>query len=86
MTQQNAALVEEAAAAADSMRQQSGQLAQRVAVFKVEQQSFSSASTSSNSMASFPTSSPRAISGPGPSKPRVSLNPMSPDEAEWEAF
>jgi methyl-accepting chemotaxis protein len=86
MTQQNAALVEEAAAAADSMRQQSGQLAQRVAVFKVGQQSFSSASTSSNSMASFPTSSPRAISGPGPSKPRVSLNPMSPDEAEWEAF
>ena len=86
MTQQNAALVEEAAAAADSMRQQSGQLAQRVAVFKVEQQSFSSASTSSTSMASFPTSSPRAISGPGPSKPRVSLNPMSPDEAEWEAF
>jgi methyl-accepting chemotaxis protein len=86
MTQQNAALVEEAAAAADSMRQQSGQLAQRVAVFKVGQQSFSSASTSSNSMASFPTSAPRAISGPGPSKPRVSLNPMSPDEAEWEAF
>jgi methyl-accepting chemotaxis protein len=86
MTQQNAALVEEAAAAADSMRQQSGQLAQRVAVFKVGQQNFSSASASSNSMTSFPTSAPRAISGPGPSKPRVALNPTSPDEAEWEAF
>ncbi len=35
MTQQNAALVEQSAAAAESLREQSGQLAQAVAVFKV---------------------------------------------------
>jgi len=36
MTQQNAALVEESTAAAQSLREQAGQLAQAVAVFKVE--------------------------------------------------
>ena len=35
MTQQNAALVEQSAAAAESLREQSEQLAQAVAVFKV---------------------------------------------------
>jgi methyl-accepting chemotaxis protein len=35
MTQQNAALVEQAAAAATSMRQQSGQLSEVVGTFKV---------------------------------------------------
>jgi methyl-accepting chemotaxis protein len=35
MTQQNAALVEESAAAAESLRDQAAQLAQAVAVFKV---------------------------------------------------
>jgi hypothetical protein len=35
MTQQNAALVEESAAAAESMRDQAGQLAQAVAAFKI---------------------------------------------------
>jgi methyl-accepting chemotaxis protein-2 (aspartate sensor receptor) len=37
-TQQNAALVEESAAAADSLKQQSRQLVQAVAVFKLDQQ------------------------------------------------
>jgi len=37
VTQQNAALVEEAAAAAESMQEQAGNLAQAVAVFKVDQ-------------------------------------------------
>jgi hypothetical protein len=36
MTQQNAALVEQAAAAADSMQLQAGALAQAIAVFKLE--------------------------------------------------
>jgi len=36
MTQQNAALVEQAAAAAESMRTQAGALAQAVAVFKLQ--------------------------------------------------
>jgi methyl-accepting chemotaxis protein len=36
MTQQNAALVEESAAAAESLRDQAAQLTQAVAVFKVD--------------------------------------------------
>ena len=36
VTQQNAALVEEAAAAAESLQEQSGQLAQVVSVFKLD--------------------------------------------------
>jgi len=39
MTQQNAALVEESAAAAQSLREQAGQLAQAIAVFKVNETS-----------------------------------------------
>ncbi len=38
MTQQNAALVEQSAAAASSLREQAGQLAQAVAIFKLGQQ------------------------------------------------
>ncbi|OYW63171.1 MAG: hypothetical protein B7Y26_13170 [Hydrogenophilales bacterium 16-64-46] len=36
MTQQNAALVEEAAAAAESLREQAGKLSEAVSVFRVE--------------------------------------------------
>jgi methyl-accepting chemotaxis protein len=43
MTQQNAALVEQAAAAAESMQEQSVMLAQAVAVFKLEQEAASAA-------------------------------------------
>jgi methyl-accepting chemotaxis protein len=38
VTQQNAALVEEAAAAAESMEEQAGNLAQAVSIFKMSQQ------------------------------------------------
>ena len=38
VTQQNAALVEEAAAAATSLREQAGQLAQAVSIFKLDQE------------------------------------------------
>jgi len=38
VTQQNAALVEESAAAAESLRGQAAQLVQAVAVFKLSQQ------------------------------------------------
>jgi len=38
VTQQNAALVEQAAAAAESMEEQAGNLAQAVAIFKLTQQ------------------------------------------------
>ncbi|WP_081367489.1 PAS domain S-box protein [Alteromonas mediterranea] len=83
MTQQNAALVEEAAAAADSMRQQSGELAQRVSVFKV----------GGSPSAARPTD-PQSLNGSRPlpkerevPKQRIkALNPAAPDESDWEAF
>jgi methyl-accepting chemotaxis protein len=54
VTQQNAALVEEAAAAADSMQQQAQALSKAVAVFKVVQ---------SNSASLVSESTPIPVSG-----------------------
>lgn len=83
MTQQNAALVEEAAAAADSMRQQSGELAQRVAVFKV-------GSTGKKSQRNTPQITKRNEGLPKerevPNQRLKALNPAAPDESDWEAF
>ncbi|CAB9492338.1 PAS domain S-box protein [Alteromonas macleodii] len=83
MTQQNAALVEQAAAAADSMRQQSGELAQRVSVFKV-----------GNSRKPEQTSEVRSLNGSSglpkerevPKQRIKALNPAAPDASDWEAF
>ena len=85
MTQQNAALVEEAAAAADSMRQQSGELAQRVSVFKVGGKSKPSRES---------TVAPTFLNGNHhlpkerevPKQPVQALNPASPEGEDWEAF
>ena len=88
MTQQNAALVEEAAAASDSMRQQSGQLAQRVSVFKVGNQQVGNGSRSPQS--STPLVSPNDVKLPKdrdvPSQYTKALSPAAPDDSEWEAF
>ena len=88
MTQQNAALVEEAAAASDSMRQQSGQLAQRVSVFKVGNQQVGNGSRSPQS--STPLVSPNDGKLPKdrdvPSQYTKALSPAAPDDSEWEAF
>ena len=85
MTQQNAALVEEAAAAADSMRQQSGELSQRVSVFKVGGKSKPSresavAPTFLNGNHHLPKE--REV----PKQPVQALNPASPEGEDWEAF
>lgn len=88
MTQQNAALVEEAAAASDSMRQQSGELAQRVSVFKVgnhqgggtSQLAQTSAPATSSSYGKLPKD--RDV----PSQYTKALSPSAPDDSEWEAF
>lgn len=83
MTQQNAALVEQAAAAADSMRQQSGELAQRVSVFKVgsnRKPSQASEMQSLNGSKALPKE--REV----PKQRMKALNPAAPDESDWEAF
>ncbi|WP_412724160.1 methyl-accepting chemotaxis protein [Alteromonas sp. D210916BOD_24] len=83
MTQQNAALVEEAAAAADSMRQQSGELAQRVAVFKVGNENKSAPATVPQPVGK----ANKVTTEKAMSKPHVkALSPAVPDDAEWEAF
>ena len=85
MTQQNAALVEEAAAAADSLRQQSSQLNERVSVFNVgrgltaDQQQIAALPQGQFRQQRMPSSVSHA--------PRAqALKPAMPVEAEWESF
>ncbi len=69
-TQQNAALVEEAAAAAGSLQMQSAKLAQVVAVFKLEGEA---------------AAAPAARSArPAPAAPRKMLGAAKPSHEEWE--
>ena len=86
VTQQNAALVEEAAAAAESLQSQAVQLTERVASFKMDdsQQGHQPAIASS-----------KALSAPVPkaSKPKQrtpiahkKIKPASPQDDEWESF
>ncbi|MBP8184860.1 MAG: PAS domain-containing protein [Pseudomonas sp.] len=90
MTQQNAALVEQAAAAAESMQEQASVLSQAVAVFKFDNAGALSAhvprlsparAAPSNSRAAIPSAArgkaPAARSLPKPSKPK---------DDEWEEF
>jgi methyl-accepting chemotaxis protein len=63
MTQQNAALVEESAAAAESLRDQAGQMAQAVAVFKTTG-AMSTASRPTRSEPRLPQARPKALTRP----------------------
>lgn len=83
MTQQNAALVEEAAAAAESLQTQANQLSQRVAMFLLDERINTSAYISSR-----PTES-RVIPKPtlmGSSVNTRKLAPSAPQEDEWDSF
>ena len=82
MTQQNAALVEQAAAAADSMRQQSGELAQRVSVFKVGS---SRKPTQNADIQSLNGSKALPKEREVPKQRMKALNPAAPDASDWEA-
>jgi methyl-accepting chemotaxis protein len=85
VTQQNAALVEEAAAAAESLQSQAIQLTERVASFKMD-----------DSQEHQQSAAPRkALSSPPPraSKPKQrapsaqkKIKPASPQDDEWESF
>lgn len=84
MTQQNAALVEQAAAAAESLQQQSGQLSERVATFKLDESMLSRRTTDriehrSSTVTALPNA--RAMNG---SKPIVRAS--DPHSDEWESF
>lgn len=85
MTQQNAALVEEAAAAADSLKQQSAQLNERVSVFEVGK----GLTAGQQHLAALPQrnfSHQRVASTINHAPQSSVLKPAMPVEAEWESF
>lgn len=90
MTQQNAALVEQAAAAAESMQEQASVLSQAVAVFKFDDAGVAhvTAPRLSPQRASAPSISRTAVHGAARSKAPVKVlsRPAKPKDDEWEEF
>ena len=85
-TQQNAALVEEAAAAAAALREQSTRLAQAVSVFRIDGEQLLAASTAS-------VTTPAARITPVASRPALAVRPAqrpatskAAQAQEWEEF
>ncbi|HJV51019.1 MAG TPA: hypothetical protein VJ652_06160, partial [Noviherbaspirillum sp.] len=91
VTQQNAALVEEAAAAAESLQDQAANLARAVSVFRVDGEQHSMASAEKPRAASLPSSIqrrpaalPAAATKSAPIRKTAPLLPA--DGGEWETF
>jgi hypothetical protein len=85
VTQQNASLVEEAAAASASMQDQAAQLAGVVSQFKLD------ASVARTSTASAPRAVRAAVPATVPARPRIATGTRSAGAAkakseEWEEF
>ncbi|OAX66625.1 chemotaxis protein [Xanthomonas translucens pv. arrhenatheri] len=92
-TQQNAALVEEATAAARAMEQQAGQLTEAVTVFKLDTAVASTtleALTRPGVARATPTAKAKTKSAPAkrgtPSMPALPGTPSSANEAQWHEF
>jgi methyl-accepting chemotaxis protein-1 (serine sensor receptor) len=93
VTQQNAALVEESAAAAASLREQADKLARAIAVFRLSQDQANAAITAarhSSSHASRPHSKPPAASRPAPTPVQRTTPPRqaekTPASDDWQEF
>jgi methyl-accepting chemotaxis protein len=98
VTQQNAALVEEATAAAKSLEDQAGELTQAVAVFRLEEQALRVATAKPASSAPAPAPARKAAAAPTPlRKPaaplrraaagsRAATAQATVDDAEWAEF
>jgi hypothetical protein len=88
MTQQNAALVEQSAAAAQSLREQADQLAQAIAVFKLAGHAApprlapAPAPVRAEPVAARPAA-PRAVPA---SSPPVQTARRAGDDGDWESF
>ena len=84
VTQQNASLVEEAAAAAESLQDQAGKLAELVSVFKLDAQARSVAAPAVPAR----TATRLAAPAPGPVRPAARPAPRAAAvrEEEWETF
>ena len=87
VTQQNAALVEEAAAAAESLLEQANQLSDVVSVFKVEGASNERRATQSPMRSSKPVAAPKSAFKPTsrPVAAKVSAK-TGTDDGDWEEF
>ncbi|MEB2187168.1 methyl-accepting chemotaxis protein [Xanthomonas campestris pv. campestris] len=93
-TQQNAALVEEATAAARSMEEQAGQLSDAVSIFKLQQGApvaIASRPASTRVAGKAPASKQAATSKPAATKPRAVARPVaavtaSAGDSSWHEF
>ncbi|MEA0737529.1 methyl-accepting chemotaxis protein [Xanthomonas campestris pv. campestris] len=94
-TQQNAALVEEATAAARSMEEQAGQLSDAVSIFKLQQQgapvAVASRPASTRVAGEAPASKQAATSKPAATKPRAVARPVAAvtaaaGDSSWHEF
>ncbi|MCZ8293997.1 MAG: methyl-accepting chemotaxis protein [Hylemonella sp.] len=93
VTQQNAALVEEMAAAANSLRGQAGELVQAVAVFKLGQGGEYAAARPAAAVVHTPAAKPVARPAPrAAARPALGSNPAptakakEADGGDWESF
>jgi hypothetical protein len=88
MTQQNAALVEEAAAAAESLQDQASKLAEAVSVFRLEAGSYQAAAPARRAPKQLPSQpAPRTKpSAPRPMAAPKRLAVAGGGNAEWEEF
>ena len=91
VTQQNAALVEEAAAAAEALEEQAQNLSVSVATFKVDEGSGSTAiarRAPAPARHIAPARKPAALGKPGASKTlaKPKAKPHADDDGEWEEF
>jgi uncharacterized phage infection (PIP) family protein YhgE len=96
VTQQNAALVEEAAAAAQSMQNQAGNLSQVVSVFRISGQSHALRAPAKSNKPAAPAAKapaapaapakPRSVPAPQPSPERKLALMKSTGNEDWEEF
>jgi methyl-accepting chemotaxis protein-1 (serine sensor receptor) len=98
VTQQNAALVEEAAAASESMQEQAAALAEMVSIFKLDaahsgpapakpalRKPVVAAATSALKRPALRLATARVAAAPAAAKPRPA-KPMADNSGEWEEF
>ena len=78
VTQQNAALVEESAAAADSLKEQAARLAQVVQVFRISADAAPSATATRSVSAPIPAPAPRTASKPTQARVALAANRLAP--------
>jgi methyl-accepting chemotaxis protein len=85
-TQQNASLVEEAAAASETLQRQAAELADAVRVFKLEGMPSAKASAAPRAAAPAPAAVRKALPAARPARAPSSGRAKAPAEEGWESF